>query len=64
MIGLSVLSGSHLEITRQLVATLADAGAGEIPVVVGGIVPPATPPRSGRWACAPSSRRRTTTSRA
>ena len=40
VIGISVLSGSHLDITRQLVATLADEGAGEIPVVVGGIVPP------------------------
>jgi (2R)-ethylmalonyl-CoA mutase len=41
VVGISVLSGSHLDITRQLVATLADAGAGEIPIVVGGIVPPA-----------------------
>jgi len=40
VIGISVLSGSHLEIVRQLVATLADEGAGEIPLVVGGIVPP------------------------
>ena len=30
--------GSHLEITRQMLDTLAAEGAGEIPVVVGGIV--------------------------
>ncbi len=41
VVGISILSGSHLEITRQLLATLAAEGAGEIPVVVGGIVPPA-----------------------
>jgi (2R)-ethylmalonyl-CoA mutase len=41
VVGISILSGSHLEITRQLIDTLAAEGAGEIPVVVGGIVPPA-----------------------
>ena len=41
VVGISILSGSHLEITRQLLDTLAAEGAGEIPVVVGGIVPPA-----------------------
>ena len=40
VVGISILSGSHLEITRQLLDTLAAEGAGEIPVVVGGIVPP------------------------
>ena len=40
VVGISILSGSHLEITRQLLETLAAEGAGEIPVVVGGIVPP------------------------
>ncbi len=41
VVGISVLSGSHLELTDQLLATLEAGGAGEIPVVVGGIVPAA-----------------------
>jgi (2R)-ethylmalonyl-CoA mutase len=40
VVGISILSGSHLEITRQLLDALVAEGAGEIPVVVGGIVPP------------------------
>ncbi|MDX6376751.1 MAG: ethylmalonyl-CoA mutase [Gaiellaceae bacterium] len=40
VVGISILSGSHMEITRQLLETLAVEGAAEIPVVVGGIVPP------------------------
>ncbi|MBC3193616.1 protein meaA [Pseudonocardia sp. C8] len=39
-VGLSVLSGSHLEVVPAVVQGLRDAGAGEIPVVVGGIIPP------------------------
>ncbi|MCB9559284.1 MAG: protein meaA [Kofleriaceae bacterium] len=38
LIGVSILSGSHLELTDQLMATLRRHGA-EIPVVLGGIVP-------------------------
>jgi (2R)-ethylmalonyl-CoA mutase len=37
---LSVLSGSHLEVVPAVVRGLRDAGATEIPVVVGGIIPP------------------------
>ena len=39
VIGLSVLSGSHLELTRTVLAELAQRGAGNLPVVVGGTVP-------------------------
>ena len=39
IIGLSVLSGSHLELTRAVLAELRARGATDIPVVVGGIVP-------------------------
>lgn len=39
-VGLSVLSGSHLEVVPAVVQGLRDAGAGEVPVVVGGIIPP------------------------
>jgi (2R)-ethylmalonyl-CoA mutase len=39
VVGLSVLSGSHLEVVPQVVDGLRAAGAGDIPVVVGGIIP-------------------------
>lgn len=39
LVGLSVLSGSHLELVRDTLARLRELGAGEVPVVVGGIVP-------------------------
>jgi len=39
LIGLSVLSGSHLELTAAVLAELAARGAGDIPVVLGGVVP-------------------------
>ncbi len=41
VIGLSVLSGSHLELTRIVLAELAQRGAPDLPVVVGGTVPKA-----------------------
>ncbi|HMG53184.1 MAG TPA: methylmalonyl-CoA mutase family protein [Kofleriaceae bacterium] len=39
LIGLSVLSGSHLELTCAVLAELAARGAGDVPVVIGGVVP-------------------------
>jgi (2R)-ethylmalonyl-CoA mutase len=40
IIGLSILSGSHIEITQQIMEGLRDAGAADaIPVVMGGILP-------------------------
>ncbi|MCB9642628.1 MAG: protein meaA [Myxococcales bacterium] len=40
LIGLSVLSGSHIELTEQLMQGLQEAGAADaIPVVMGGILP-------------------------
>src|SRR5213078_1835347 len=39
LIGLSVLSGSHLELTHAVLAELAERGGAEIPVVIGGTVP-------------------------
>jgi len=38
-VGLSILSGSHMELVPAVLDGLAAAGAGEVPVVVGGIVP-------------------------
>ncbi len=39
VIGLSILSGSHMEAVPKVLAGLRDAGAGDVPVVVGGIIP-------------------------
>ena len=39
-IGLSILSGSHLDLVRDVVARMRAADLGHIPIVVGGIIPP------------------------
>jgi (2R)-ethylmalonyl-CoA mutase len=41
VVGLSILSGSHRELIPDVLHELKEAGAGDIPVVVGGIIPPA-----------------------
>ena len=41
VIGLSILSGSHMEAVPTVLAGLREAGIGDVPVVVGGIVPDA-----------------------
>jgi (2R)-ethylmalonyl-CoA mutase len=40
VVGLSILSGSHLALVQDVMARLRGAGLGHIPVVVGGIIPP------------------------
>ena len=40
VVGLSILSGAHLPLTRRVVDALRAAGASDVGVVVGGIVPP------------------------
>jgi ethylmalonyl-CoA mutase len=40
-VGLSILSGSHLELVPEVLDGLRSAGAADVPVVVGGIIPPA-----------------------
>jgi len=39
VIGLSILSGSHAELIPSVLQALAQAGVGDVPVVVGGIIP-------------------------
>ena len=39
VVGLSILSGSHLPLVEDTLTRLRDAGLGNIPVVVGGIIP-------------------------
>jgi (2R)-ethylmalonyl-CoA mutase len=38
-VGLSVLSGSHMALVPAVLDGLREAGAGDVPVVVGGIIP-------------------------
>jgi methylmalonyl-CoA mutase, C-terminal domain len=40
VIGLSILSGAHLLLTRRVIDGLRAAGAGDVDVVVGGTIPP------------------------
>ena len=40
IVGLSILSGSHLDLVRDVVGRMREAGLQDIPVVVGGIIPP------------------------
>jgi (2R)-ethylmalonyl-CoA mutase len=44
-LGLSILSGSHRELVPEVLAGLREAGMGDVPVVVGGIIPEA----DARW---------------
>jgi (2R)-ethylmalonyl-CoA mutase len=40
-VGLSILSGSHMELVPDVLEGLRAAGAGDVPVIVGGIIPEA-----------------------
>ena len=39
VIGLSILSGVHLELTEKLIKKMEESGAKDIKVVVGGVIP-------------------------
>ncbi len=41
VVGLSILSGSHRELIPDVLNALKEAGIVDVPVVVGGIIPPA-----------------------
>ncbi len=45
VVGLSILSGAHLSLTRKTVEALRAAGAEDVQVVVGGTIPSADVPR-------------------
>ena len=45
VVGLSILSGAHVALTAKVVAGLREAGAGDIPVIVGGTIPVGDVPR-------------------
>ncbi len=41
VVGLSILSGSHVPLVESLMRQMAEAGLGHVPVIVGGIIPDA-----------------------
>ena len=45
IVGLSILSGAHLNLTTRIVEELRAADAGDIAVIVGGTIPPADVPK-------------------
>lgn len=40
LVGLSILSGSHVELATEVMQRMRTEGIGDVPVVVGGIIPP------------------------
>src|SRR3546814_681876 len=40
VVGLSVLSGSHVALVSEVLERMENAGIGRVPVVAGGIIPP------------------------
>ena len=40
VVGLSILSGSHVPLVKDVVARMHEAGLDDVPVIVGGIIPP------------------------
>ena len=40
MVGLSILSGAHLALVPEVLERLREAGVDDVPVIVGGIIPP------------------------
>jgi ethylmalonyl-CoA mutase len=41
LVGLSILSGAHLELVREVLSEMRARGVGDVPVVAGGIIPDA-----------------------
>ena len=40
VVGLSILSGAHVSLTRKVIAKMKEAACLDIPVIVGGTIPP------------------------
>ncbi|HBT40382.1 MAG: Cobalamin B12-binding domain protein [Thermotoga sp. 50_1627] len=45
LIGLSILSGAHLQLSKKVIELMKKEGIANIPVFVGGIIPPDDVPR-------------------
>jgi methylmalonyl-CoA mutase C-terminal domain/subunit len=39
VVGLSILSGAHMALVPQILELMAEHGVGDVPVIVGGIIP-------------------------
>ena len=39
VVGLSILSGAHLSLSRKVLEKMKEYGAGGVPVIVGGVIP-------------------------
>jgi len=39
LVGLSILSGAHMDLVREVIKEMKEQGAGDVPVVAGGIIP-------------------------
>ena len=55
VVGLSILSGSHLPLVREVVERMRNEGLDDVPVFVGGILPPAAAKPLTAMAVAPVS---------
>jgi len=51
-VGISILSGSHMQLVPAIVAGLREQGLGDVPVVVGGIIPRSDAQALGRGGVA------------
>ncbi len=45
VVGLSILSGAHMTLVPQVLEALRARGLGDVPVIVGGIIPPQDVPK-------------------
>ncbi len=39
VIGLSIMSGAHLPLTRKIISLMKESGIGDVPLIVGGVIP-------------------------
>ena len=62
VVGLSILSGSHLPLVTEVMERMRAAGLDDIPVVVGGIIPDADAETARAPPASPASTRRRTSS--
>ena len=64
VVGLSILSGSHLPLVKDVVARMQAAGLADVPLVVGGIIPPEDAGALKQAGVRPSTRPRISSSTA
>lgn len=62
VVGLSILSGSHVPLVREVMGRMRENGLDDVPVVVGGIIPPDDAETLKAMGSPPSTPRRTSSS--